>query len=98
MLCYICDCICCKLCFGMLCCVLIVFGVVFEWSWMIGDIFDDVEVGCIVCCGMILVDCGNEIEWCLNVVCMLYYVVDCIDLVVDIVVCEVVCWYGLWVW
>lgn len=35
-------------------------------SWMIGDILDDVEAGKAAGCKSILIDNGNENEWCVN--------------------------------
>ncbi|MCJ0743404.1 D-glycero-alpha-D-manno-heptose-1,7-bisphosphate 7-phosphatase [Pedobacter montanisoli] len=35
-------------------------------SWMIGDILDDVEAGKAAGCRSILIDNGNENEWCVN--------------------------------
>ncbi|MCF2132771.1 MULTISPECIES: D-glycero-alpha-D-manno-heptose-1,7-bisphosphate 7-phosphatase [Mycetohabitans] len=34
-----------------------------QYSWMVGDILDDIEAGRGAGCRTILVDCGNETEW-----------------------------------
>ncbi|HEF5183652.1 TPA: HAD hydrolase-like protein, partial [Burkholderia cenocepacia] len=94
---YTCDCICRKPRPGMLRRALTALGVVPEWSWMIGDILDDVEAGRTARCGTILVDCGNETEWRLNAARTPHHVVDRIDLAADIVVREAVRRHGSWV-
>lgn len=41
-------------------------GIDLPGSWMIGDILDDVEAGRRAGCRTILLDAGNETEWCVS--------------------------------
>lgn len=38
-------------------------GLQLEWSWMVGDILDDIEAGRRAGCRTVLIDNGNETEW-----------------------------------
>lgn len=50
-------CLCCKLVLGLLLCVVCCYGIDLLCFWMVGDIFDDIEVGCCVgCCILLLGD------------------------------------------
>lgn len=94
---YTCDCICRKPRPGMVRRALATLGAVAEWSWMIGDILDDVEAGRAARCGTILVDCGNETEWRIDATRTPLHVVTRLDLAADIVVREAVRRHGTWV-
>ncbi|NIF41510.1 HAD-IIIA family hydrolase [Burkholderia sp. Tr-862] len=94
---YTCDCICRKPRPGMLRRALATLGAVAEWSWMIGDILDDVEAGRAARCGTILVDRGNETEWRLDARRTPHHVVPRLDLAADLVVRDAVRRHGSWV-
>jgi len=94
---YTCDCICRKPRPGMVRRALATLGAVAEWSWMIGDILDDVEAGRAARCSTILVECGNETDWRSNAARTPHHVVDRLDLAADIVVREAVRRHGSWV-
>ncbi|MBW5809650.1 HAD-IIIA family hydrolase [Burkholderia sp. COPS] len=94
---YACDCLCRKPRPGMLRRALAALGAVPEWSWMIGDILDDVEAGRTARCGTILVDRGHETEWRVNAARTPHHVVDRLDLAADIVAREAVRRHGTWV-
>lgn len=49
---------------GLLFAAATIHGVQLERSWMIGDILDDVEAGQRAGCRTVLIDNGNETEWC----------------------------------
>ncbi|KVE36398.1 D-glycero-alpha-D-manno-heptose-1,7-bisphosphate 7-phosphatase [Burkholderia sp. TSV86] len=93
---YTCDCICRKPRPGMLRRALATLGAHAEWSWMIGDILDDVEAGRAARCNTILVDCGNETEWRLDTTRTPHYVACRVDLAADIVVREATRRHGSW--
>lgn len=94
---YTVDCVCRKPRPGMLHRALAMLGAVPEWSWMIGDILDDVAAGRAAHCRTILVDCGHETEWRIDGARTPHHVVDRVDLAADIVVREAVRRHGTWV-
>ncbi|WP_261320358.1 HAD-IIIA family hydrolase, partial [Burkholderia dolosa] len=94
---YTCDCVCRKPRPGMLRRALAALGAAAEWSWMIGDILDDVEAGRAARCNTILVDCGNETEWRIDAARTPHHVVDRLDLAADIVMRETVRRHDAWV-
>lgn len=89
-------CVCCKLVDGLLCQVVVVYSFMLEGLWMIGDIFNDVEVGWCVGCQIILIVNGNEMLWWLGLLCVLDYIVGCFDEVVVIVIVQQG-WYMVYV-
>ena len=93
---YTVDCVCRKPRPGMLRRALAMLGVVPEWSWMIGDILDDVAAGRAARCRTILVDCGHETEWRTDASRSPHHVVDRVDLAADIVAREAVRRHGTW--
>ncbi|RKU00253.1 histidinol-phosphatase [Burkholderia sp. Nafp2/4-1b] len=93
---YTCDCLCRKPRPGMVRRACAMLGAVAEWSWMIGDILDDIEAGRGARCSTILVDCGNETEWRVDAARTPHHVVDRLDSAADIVAREAARRHGLW--
>ncbi|KWF22739.1 D-glycero-alpha-D-manno-heptose-1,7-bisphosphate 7-phosphatase [Burkholderia pseudomultivorans] len=85
---YTCDCLCRKPRPGMLRRACAALGVAADASWMIGDILDDIEAGRAAQCRTILVDRGHETEWRIDAARTPHYVVDRLDLAVDVVARE----------